>query len=90
MQDTTTDEFKKKIEKDELCAEVRNFAHGLMRGGHPPLDVVEALIDGTIAYAGRIGEDAMRHYVTVCDELGYISRRSREKAENRDDKGTLR
>lgn len=85
MNETMTDEFKKNIEKDELCAEVRNFAHGLMRGGRPPLDVVEALIYGTIAFAGRIGEDAMRHYVTECDELDYVSRRSREKAEKRDD-----
>jgi hypothetical protein len=85
MRETMTDEFKKKIEKDELCAEVRNFAHRLMRGGRPPLDVVEALINGTIAFAGRIGEDAMRHYVTECDELDYISRRAREKAAKRDD-----
>src|SRR5262245_32163585 len=85
MNETMTDEFKKKIEKDELRAEVCNFARCLMRGGRPPLDVVEALINGTIAFAGRIGEDAMRHYVTECDELDYISSRSREKAEKRDD-----
>jgi hypothetical protein len=85
MNETMTDELKKNIEKDELCAEVRNFAHGLMRGGRPPLDVVEALINGTIAFSGRIGEHAMRRYVTECDELDYVSRRSREKAEKRDD-----
>ena len=78
-----------KIRRDEMRYEVCQFACALLRRGGCPLDVVQALIAGTIAFAGSIGEDAMRRYIADADELDFSYEWSRQKAEKRDDKENL-
>ena len=68
-----------------MSYEVCQFAHAMLRHGNGPLLVVQALIDGTLAFAGRIGEEAMRKHIGEADYCDYYSQRSREKAEKRDD-----
>ena len=57
-----------KPSRDEMCQEVCDFAHALVRRGGSPHLVVQAMIDGTLAFAGRIGEEAMRNYIAQVDE----------------------
>ncbi len=60
--------------RDKMSKEVCDFAHLLLRRGDCPLLVVEALIAGTIAFAGRIGEEAMRSYMIEVKEISRIDR----------------
>jgi hypothetical protein len=69
--------------------EVCQFAHALLRRGDCPLAIVQALVDGTVAFAGKIGEEAMRKYIGELDYCEFYYEQSREKAEKRDDKEGL-
>ena len=44
---------REKLSRDEMSYEVCDFAHGLLQRGGNPLHVVQALIAGTLALAGR-------------------------------------
>lgn len=79
-QRATRSTVMEKPNKDEMSREVCNFAHALLKRGACPLLVVEALIAGILAFAGRIGEKAMRDYINQVDEFDYSYGRSLSKA----------
>jgi hypothetical protein len=61
----------------EMRQDVCDLARDLMQRAGSPLDVVEALIAGTIDFAGRIGEDAMRKHVSNMMQLDQLEREDR-------------
>ena len=78
MNAPTTDDpaSSEKIRKDEMRQEICDFAHALLRRGGSPLLVVQAMIEGTLAFAGRIGEEAMRNYIDDVDYIDHIGRKN--------------
>jgi hypothetical protein len=67
-----------KSSKDEMSYEVCNFAHDLLRRGGNPLHVVQALVAGTLAFAGRIGEEEMRGHISRVNEINHSHKRNLE------------
>src|SRR5262245_40266129 len=76
---------RKKLGKADMRLEVCNFAQALLKRGDPPLPVLEALIDGTISFAGRSGEVAMRNYIAAIDAIDQDMARSEKNTKNHDD-----
>lgn len=84
----TTARSIEKPTMENMRAEVRDFARALLRRGGGPLEVVQALVGGTIVFAGSIGEKVMRDYIAECDDpisAAYERLRVEAQAENEHD-----